>query len=331
MADPTPGEDPVRSALRLALRAPSVHNCQPWRWLVGPESVHLYADGSRQVPATDPHGRDLLISCGAALDHFLVALASLGRGARVRRIPNPAQPGHLATVELLPHTGTGADEALAAAIPRRRTDRRRFSSWPVPAELIGELLELARVRGVGLEAITDPTVRWKLFHAITAAAEQQAADPAYAAEMAMWSGRGAESDDGVPAANATAPQHTPGQMPLRAYASPSLPQPPSTGEPANAALLLLTTPTDSALDWLRAGEATSAILLTATRHGLANSPLTQPLEVDDTRAFIRSRVTTGRTFHPQILLRLGWAPAGTAELPPTPRRPLDDVVAPLIG
>jgi len=331
VADPTPGEDPVRSALRLALRAPSVHNCQPWRWLVGPESVHLYADGSRQVPATDPHGRDLLISCGAALDHFLVALASLGRGARVRRIPNPAQPGHLATVELLPHTGTGADEALAAAIPRRRTDRRRFSSWPVPAELIGELLELARVRGVGLEAITDPTVRWKLFHAITAAAEQQAADPAYAAEMAMWSGRGAESDDGVPAANATAPQHTPGQMPLRAYASPSLPQPPSTGEPANAALLLLTTPTDSALDWLRAGEATSAILLTATRHGLANSPLTQPLEVDDTRAFIRSRVTTGRTFHPQILLRLGWAPAGTAELPPTPRRPLDDVVAPLIG
>jgi len=258
VADPTPGEDPVRSALRLALRAPSVHNCQPWRWLVGPESVHLYADGSRQVPATDPHGRDLLISCGAALDHFLVALASLGRGARVRRIPNPAQPGHLATVELLPHTGTGADEALAAAIPRRRTDRRRFSSWPVPAELIGELLELARVRGVGLEAITDPTVRWKLFHAITAAAEQQAADPAYAAEMAMWSGRGAESDDGVPAANATAPQHTPGQMPLRAYASPSLPQPPSTGEPENAALLLLTTPTDSALDWLRAGEATSA-------------------------------------------------------------------------
>jgi hypothetical protein len=233
-------------------------------------------------------------------------------------------------VELFPHATTGDDEALAAAILRRRTDRRRFSSWPVPAELIGELLELARVRGVGLEVITEPPVRWKLFHAITAAAEQQAADPAYAAELAAWSGRGAESDDGVPAANAPAPQHTPGQMPLRTYASPNLPQPPSTGEPENAALLLLTTPTDSALDWLRAGEATSAILLTATRHGLANSPLTQPLEVDDAREFIRSHVTTGHTFHPQILLRIGWAPAGAAELPATPRRPLDEVVAPLI-
>lgn len=330
VADPSSDDDMVRTALRLALRAPSVHNCQPWRWLVGPGIVHLYADGSRQLPATDPHGRDLLISCGAALDHLLVALASLGQGARVRRMPNPAQPGHLATVEPFPHSATGDDEALAAAISRRRTDRRRFSSWPVPAELIGELLELARMRGVGLETITDPTVRWKLFQAITAAAAQQAADPAYAAELAAWSGRGAESDDGVPAANAPAPQQTPGQMPLRAYASPNLPQPPGMGEPENAALLLLTTPTDSALDWFRAGEATSAILLTATRHGLASSPLTQPLEVHDTRAFIRSHVTTARTFHPQILLRIGWTPAAAADLPPTPRRPLEDVVAPLI-
>lgn len=329
MGGPGSDEETVRAALRLALRAPSVHNCQPWRWLVGPTSVHLYADGARQLPATDPHGRDLLMSCGAALDHLLVALASLGRGARVRRMPNPAHPGHLAVVEPFPHPAADEDVALAAAIPRRRTDRRRFSSWPVPPELVGELLELARVRGVGLEPITEPAVRWKLFHAITTAAEQQAADPAYAAELAAWSGRGAGSDDGVPAANAPAPHEVPGQMPLRPFADPELREAPSTGEPENATLLLLTTPADSALDWLRAGEATSALLLTATRHGLASSPLTQPLEVEDTREYVRSRVTTAHTFHPQILLRIGWPTAGAQELPPTPRRPLEDVVAPL--
>ena len=133
-----------------------------------------------------------------------------------------------------------------------------------------------------------------MFRAITTAAEQQATDPAYAAEIAAWSGRGTESDDGVAAASATVPQDIPGQMPLRDYARPSLTQPPGAGEPENAALLLLTTPTDNAMDWLRAGEVTSAILLTATRHGLASSPLTQPLEVDDTREFIRSRVATAR-------------------------------------
>jgi hypothetical protein len=257
---PASDEDAVRAALRLAIRAPSVHNCQPWRWRVGPGIVHLCVDGSRQVTATDSHGRDLLISCGAALHHLLVALASFGRGAQVRRMSNPRWPGHLATVEPFAQITRGREEALAAAILRRRTDRRRFSSWPVPVELLGEMIELARLEGVGLEVITDPVLRWKLFRAITIAAEQQATDPAYAAELAAWSGRGNEADDGVPAANAPAAQHIPGRMPLREYARSSLHQPPSTGEPENAALLLLTTPTDTARDWLRAGEVTSALL-----------------------------------------------------------------------
>ena len=277
-------DEAVATALRLAVRAPSVHNCQPWRWLVGPGSVHLYVDGSRQVPATDPHGRDLLISCGAALQppSRRAGEPRLGRTGTPDAQPGSARPPrHRGAVPA--HRHRAPRRGLAAAIPRRRTDRRRFSSWPVPAELIGEMLELAHVYGVGLEAIAEPALRWKVFRAITTAAEQQAADPAYAAEIAAWSGRGTESDDGVAAANATVPQHIPGQMPLRDYARPSLTQPPGTGEPENAALLLLTTPTDNALDWLRAGEATSAILLTATRHGLASSPLTQPLEVDDTR------------------------------------------------
>jgi hypothetical protein len=332
--DATPGAaapdaETIRAALRLAIRAPSVHNCQPWRWRVGPETVHLYADGSRQVPATDPHGRDLLMSCGAALHHLLVALAGLGWDARVRRLPHPANPGHLATIGPFSRTATGVDADLAAAIPGRRTDRRRFRAWPVPAELIGEMMEAARVHGIGLQAITEPTLRWKLFRAITTAALQQANDPAYAAELAAWSGR-TGTDDGVPAVNEPAPRRIPGQMPLRAYAQPTLPQQPSD-EPENAALLLVTTPTDTALDWLRAGEVTSAVLLIAARDGLAGSPLTQPLEVDDTREFIRSRVASAPTSHPQMVLRIGWAPTGAAELPLTPRRPLDEVVEPLDG
>jgi len=323
-------EETLQAALRLAVRAPSVHNCQPWRWRVGPGAVHLYVDGFRQVPATDPHGRDLLISCGAVLHHLLVALGSLGHGARVRRMPDPAQPAHLASVEPFPATTASGDEALAAAISHRRTDRRRFSSWPVPPELIGEMVEVAHLHGVGLEAITEPALRWKLFRAISIAAEQQAMDPAYAAEISAWSGRAPEAVDGVPSANAPIPQHTPGQVPLRDYARPGLAQPPSTGEPENAALLLLTTPTDTARDWLRAGEATSALLLTATREGLASSPLTQPLEVDDTRDVIQGQVAKAQSAYPQILLRIGWAPAGSGELPPTPRRPLAEIIT-LLG
>jgi nitroreductase len=320
-----PGDGTLFAALQLAVRAPSVHNSQPWRWRVGPRSVQLYADRSRLLPATDPDGRDLLISCGAALHHLLVALAALGRSGRVRRLPDPERPEHLATVELTPRSAADADTALADAITVRRTDRRRFRSWPVPGQFLGELIELADLAGLHLEVVMEPALRWKVVRAIRIAAEQQAADPAYAEELAAWSGRPPGSPDGVPTANAPSPARVPGQPPLRAFADPGLAQ--STGdEPEDAALLVLSTPTDAPLQWLRAGEVTSAILLAAARDGLASSPFTQPLEVADTRAYLRSRIA--RVGHPQILLRIGWPSPG--EPPPlTPRRPLADVVEPL--
>jgi nitroreductase len=323
----TPDRDSVLAALRLAVRAPSVHNTQPWGWRVEGRTVHLYADPSRQVPATDPLGRDLVISCGAALHHLLIALAASGWAGRVDRLPDPHRPDHLATVELTPRAATNAEAELAAAIPHRRTDRRRFSSWPVPGELIGGMIELAESEGLALQAVTEPRLRWRLFKAIAAAAEMQQADPAYAAEIARWSGRPAAAGDGVPAANTPSPALVPGRMPMRDFAGPALAEAPGQGEPENSALLLLSTFTDTHASRLRAGEVTSAVLLTATRAGLASSPLTQPLEVENSREFVRDHVLASKTAHPQILLRIGWASPDADELPATPRRPVEDVVA----
>ena len=128
-----PDQDTVLDALQLAVRAPSVHNTQPWGWRVEGRNVHLYADPARQVPATDPLGRDLVISCGAALHHLLVALAASGWAGRVHRLPDPHRPDHLATVELTPHIPPSAETELATAIPHRRTDRRRSPHGPCPA------------------------------------------------------------------------------------------------------------------------------------------------------------------------------------------------------
>ena len=127
-----PDADTLRTVMGLASRAPSVHNTQPWRWRLDAASVRLYSDESRQLPNTDPDGRDLILSCGAALHHCVVALAAVGWRSKVTRLPNPTDPRHLATIELSPHPADSVDIALAAAIPRRRTDRRYYSCWPVP-------------------------------------------------------------------------------------------------------------------------------------------------------------------------------------------------------
>jgi nitroreductase len=312
------------AALGRAIRAPSIHNSQPWRWRIGARAVDLYADPTRRLPRTDPQGRDQVVSCGAALHHLLVALADHGQGARVHRLPDPARPDHLATVTPAPEIDVDIDARLAAEIDRRTTDRRPFRSWPVPAEVTGQFAEIADRQGLGLEIVTDPRARRRLYRAIEAAAEQQEADAAYAAELKEWSGRPIAALDGVPSHRAPVRATVPGQMPMRAFAGADT-SGPLPGEPESAALLLITSATDTPLQWLRVGEVVSAVLLTATHHGLAASPLTQPLEVGDTRAFLRDRgVRT--TAHPQMLLRIGWPYADGTPPWPTPRRPLTEVV-----
>jgi hypothetical protein len=93
-------------------------------------------------------------------------------------------------------------------------------------------------------------------------------------------------------------------------------------------LAVLATEEDTPLTQLRAGEAASAVLLTATRLGLATDPISQPLEVPEIRAELRDRLLLDAA-QPQLLLRLGWAPVSASPVPPTGRRPVDVTIDPL--
>src|SRR5581483_4467290 len=114
--------------------------------------------------------------------------------------------------------------------------------------------------------------------------------------------------------------------PPRLFAGPVLPQPPDTESvDDNAVVLALGTKDDGMLARLRAGEATSLMLLSATALGLASCPITEPLEITETRDAVQIAVF-GISGFPQMLLRIGWAPVNADPLPATPRRPLQDVV-----
>ena len=309
--------DALRAVLSLATRAPSIDNTQPWRWRVGQGGLHLYSDSGMQLPNTDPDGRDLILSCDATLNHCVIALAAMGWRAVVHRYPDSADPDHLAAIELYPQTPERADITLAAAITQRRTDRRIYSARPVAPGDIAAMVALAGRMGVMLRQVDAVE---KLHDIVKQAARAHATNRDYLAELATWSGRYG-SQAGVPARNV--PEHDCGApIPGRIFAGPRLVQPPGAS-PAedNAAILVLSTPSDDRLAQLRAGEATSALLLTATVMGLATCPITEPLEIPATRDAIRDEVLSAEG-HPQMLLRVGWAPDNADPLPPTPRRKL---------
>lgn len=326
MSSHFPDAETLRSAMMLAVRAPSVHNSQPWDWRVGEHSIHLYANPDLALPHTDPDSRDLMLSCGASLNHAQVAFAALGWQSKIHRFPNPAEPNHLAVLELHRYPPSEMDIALAAAIPSRRTDRRNYSSWPVPHGDIAMMGARAARAGVMLRRFDELTT---LRRRVVDAEWRHGHDPAYLAELATWSGRYG-STAGVPARNAPPPD--PGAViPARSFAGAVLKQPADV-EPSddNAAVVALGTVADDRVSQLRAGEATSLVLLTATAAGLASCPITGPLEIPDIRAAVGEDVF-GSGGYAQMLLRIGWAPVNADPLPSTPRRPLDEVVSRLDG
>lgn len=312
----------IHQLIRSACRAPSVHNTQPWRWHVDGTRIELRADHDRQLAISDPDGRNLTISCGAALHHLAVASAGVGRALEVDRLPDDDDPDLLAVAELGRVTAVGpADTEMLEALERRVTDRRRFTSWPVPEERLDKLAIDDDRFGTRIVALHGEATRHTLEQLVDRAMEVQGRDSRYADEQRQWTGR--TSPDGIPLASLPPQEHVAerrdrfDRMVERAADANSL-------ERSDGVMAICTT-RDDVRAWLGAGEALSALWLRTTIAGLSLVPLSQVIEVEETRQALFDQLFFAMA-RPQILVRIGWQEVGRTPLPLTPRRPLDEVI-----
>jgi nitroreductase len=312
----------LQRIVEVASRAPSVHNTQPWRWRGGPRSLELLADRSHQLAETDPLGRNLTISCGAALHHAQAAAGALGWSTHVVRHPDPAQPDLLATVDLTPGTASATAAETLAAIEARCTDRRRFNSWPVPEERQAHLARIAHQRGARAVALTDESERYIAERLVRRAAERQRANPAARAEQEDWQHR--LDGDGVPAGALPEPADRAGAHPHR-FEGAVWEDHPGPEVEATDGLIVFFDTADDPRAWLRAGEGLSAMWLAAEEGGLSLVPLSQVIEVPETRRAFQVEVL-GSLAHPLLLVRVGWRSSAGTSLARTPRRPVSEVL-----
>ncbi|WP_405093868.1 nitroreductase [Micromonospora sp. NBC_01392] len=311
----------LEAAARQSLHAPSVFNTQPWRWRVTADALELRTDPDRQLAHTDPDGRLLVLSCGAALHHARVSLAAAGWTVDVERLPDRADPTLLARLRTTGPTALDVPAGrLVDAIPRRRTDRRAYGDRPVPEPVLARLGDAVEAEGAHLHVVR-PDQMPMLAVSTGRAADAELADPAYREELRRWTNRPAGSGDGVPTATAVRP--APRRVPLRDHAPGG-----AAGLTAGAdfdrgaAYLILFGERDDPAAWLRGGEALSALLLTATAEGLASAPLSDAIELAWPRRMMRDLLAG--IGEPYLVVRVGWGP--DADLPPAPRRAPADVI-----
>ena len=311
----------VRRLVTLATRAPSVHNTQPWVWRFRDDRLELYADWTRRLEAADPYGRNLIISCGAALHHLRVAARASGFNPEVTRVGDAEDPTLLAQVRLSPAPPSPTAPSDLRAIQERCTDRRRFTSWPVPDERLGQLAAIAEQEGGHAAAVTDVSDRFRVEMLVGRAHRLQERDASIAAEAERWTDH--EPVDGLPSSHLPGRQDLPASYRSR-FALGRLEDDAQDVETGDG-LVVLYDDDDSPAAWLRAGESLSALWLYAVREGLSVVPLSQVIEVTETREALQHQVLGGLAV-PLMLVRVGWQAISRSQLEPTPRRPVGDVL-----
>lgn len=310
-----PAGNPVAIALEAAVRAPSPHNTQPWRFETAADRIDVLLDPERVLAVADSDAREARLSCGAAILNMRLALRAVGHDSVVELLPARERPEQLATVWIKDsYRTTPEDRALARAIGFRRSNRRPFTDRPVPVWIRRALVDAASAEGTELVLLERPADLDALAALLRRAEHLQSEDPAFQAELRRWTVDGGVREDGVPAV-AGGPRPAPGTLlTLRHYTvGDGAPERPYESDPLVAVLGSFT---DRPLAQLRAGQAMQRVLLTATTAGVSASFLAQPVELPATRASLRSLL--GGRAHPQVVLRFGYgftAPAARRRRP----------------
>ncbi|MFJ6779119.1 Acg family FMN-binding oxidoreductase [Streptomyces yangpuensis] len=330
-----------------AVTAPSMHNAQPWRFLLhsATGTLELRGDPERAMTRTDPDHRALHLGCSAALFNLRVSAAWNGLGTHVALLPDPADPWLLATVVLGPPTEENHElAALHDVLRRRHTSRHPFGDERIAPALLDGLRAAARLEGCRL-TVPDSGHTETVLALVRDAEHHEEMDPLVRAETASWTTGAPDPSPTTPPTPAPAPRATP-TAPTTTARGDGIPAeafgPRSSGAATapvrdfgrarpvpgrgwavfeqHPQLALLGTTTDTPADWLRAGQALERVLLRATADGLATSMTSQPLEWPELRWTVRDPLAS--MGHVQMVVRLGYGPSGAA----TPRRPVTEVL-----
>ncbi|WP_340687988.1 nitroreductase [Amycolatopsis coloradensis] len=304
------------------LRAPSVHNIQPWRLDFEEGLLVLVERRDLELPEHDPYGRDRLVSCGAALANLELAIRVLGHRTCTAVFPDPGRPEVVAAVEPDgPLPPSVAEVNRYSAIKRRHSHRRRFSGRSLTRHQVVELRDGAAAEGVQARPVLDEIELTMVADRLEFAAEAYRHDRGYQRELALWTVRDEGRRSGVGLA---ASVRSAGSLPWAGLVRESTALPDREvlqRRLAEETLLAFVTPGDTRHDHLRAGRALQLTWLDAVHQGLVGSVLTQPLHLPEVRAALTEDLELPGSL--QVLMRFGYP---SSAVPHSPRRSIDELL-----
>jgi len=124
-------EQPIMKAIAFGTNAPNAHNTQSWKFkIIDDNTMSIFLDENRLLPATDPPCRQLHMSVGTFIETAVLGANRLGYNAEVQYFPEgykseadfgvkPVASVHLTKEQVI-------QDPLNAYIERRQINRRKY-------------------------------------------------------------------------------------------------------------------------------------------------------------------------------------------------------------
>ena len=301
-----------------AVKAPSGHNTQPWRFRQNESAVEVYPDFDRRLPVVDPDDRELFVSLGCATENLCLAAQNIGYESSVA----VGDTGVIAVA-----LTEGADVKSNPLF--EQIDRSIYTGEEIALDALRKLQSVCSEKGISIHYYARQTKQFNdIEQYVLQGNTRQMQNESFKAELKSWMRFNKKHQDqtldGLSYAVFGAP-NVPRWMaePIMSMAINAKTQNKADREKIDSAshLVLFTTRENSRREWVDLGRTLQRFLLTATELGISHAYLNQPNEEAEIVAEMAKTLDLDGEY-PTVLLRVGYGEQQAY----SKRRPIGDII-----
>lgn len=315
----------LHEILQYAVKAPSGHNTQPWKFRTEAHFIHLYPDFSRQLTTVDPDHHELYISLGCALENTVQAAHAFGYNTNVFYNLDEAEP--FVSVHIYDDENLHGKNLLEL-MEKRHVNRKRYNGAPVLPQHLQMLQHAAEEPMVHMQVVKDRSEISMIAQLVQEACETQFSDENFKEELLHWirfnDVTARKTNDGIRSASMGMPAIPTalGHFIFRHMVSPASEAEKSRKQTESAsALLIFSVEENTPEAWIKLGRSFERVALQATALNISHAHLNMVCELPAFRRRLQHMMHL-ETKEPLLLVRIGYASA----MPASYRRLVEEML-----
>lgn len=317
----------LRKLANFAIKAPSGHNTQPWKFKMEVNSISIFPDYERILPFADPDNHELFISLGCALENLVIAASQFGYYTNIEmKMKDPFKESIL--VKLSPGN-VEKNDILFKSIEIRQSTRNKYNRAVIPPADIQKLQEASVQDQVGFQLFTDPVQITPIIGITKKATEIQLKNKEFVKELKSWirfnKNSAKKTGDGIFSeviGRPSAPRWL-GEFFMNLTLDPKRESLKNVNLMVNSSGILVFIAKEKSKEaWINLGRSFQRVALTATSLNINHAHINCACEVTPSREKLAKALRLQPGEEPLLIIRIGYS----EKRPYSFRRPLEKVL-----